>query len=871
MDKSVKSMMENTKKPVEISREHSLLLFIERVLDLTEREDVPVLEKARFFAISAENLDEFFMVRAAKLKKQNKTTLLASLYKRAGQLMKKQQDMLIKLKKSLSEKEIVLLSWEELTKGEKEFAKDYFHDLVFSSLYPGKNAPSFDFTKLKSRTLYAALEFEKEEDRSFFVLEVPAALTPFIRIEREHTQGYLSLETLVLHFAHRLFPERKLKDGCLFRVIRDAEIEVDDQKEDFPGEMENSLKKRRYGKIVRADIGTYKDKELYEYLKSEIGLREREIFSFPDFVDYSKFSFFYEDKRITDRKALLWSPLPIKKYVPKTSWFDLLKKEDRLLYFPYDCFDALLGIIKEAAEDEKVLAIKQTIYRVGKDSPLIDLLCKAAQNGKQVMVVMELRAKFDESQNIRTAKTLLDAGCKIVYGRTQKKVHSKLLLITRKEGEKIVRYAHIGTGNYNVHTSTGYTDAGLLTSKDGCTEQVSRLFRYLAGEKEMKRAEGSLLLVSPANIRDKLIEKIEVLSDSARKGGRARLVLKVNALTDDRVIHALYKAQSAGVKVDLIVRGICTLVPGVKGQSEHIRVISIVGRFLEHSRIWMFETDKNREFYIGSADLMPKNLDKRIETMVRIDGGNCKSRLYAILSAYLKDTVNASFMTKTLTYQKVKNPRAAYNVYEELEALPEPFLTSRQTKVPASAFFPSAFKGQGGGAETGLPLPGAPAGEREEPVREKTKKSGKIAVETKEQAKVSQGRIDSGPPLAHRAKEKEQRHSSYDISSEKSAAVSKKKIQSAPEENASAPIGGAKTPDPVKKGRKQTTSPLYKKPQRSPFPSFVFPVPEERDKGSAPDSNTPFDDSMIAFLAGGSYANAAGIPPVTDDKKKEQW
>ena len=679
-------------------REESLLAFDRRVLDMVRRPGVPVLERVKFFAIAAKNLDEFFMVRVAKLRKRGKTHLLAKLYQRAAVFLKEQEQLLDTfLLPTLSGAQIELLHWPQLNEKERAFAGDYFDDLVFSSLYPAKSEPPLEIRQLKNQVTYLAIAFAKGPDRSFTIIEIPRELPAFIRLERGKIQGYLDMQELIRHRVYRLFPGRKIKDCCFFRIIRDAEIEVDEEKEDLPEAMEASLKKRPYGKIVRADLGACRDPELYEYLKSEIGLREREIFRVSGAVDYSRYDFFCQDRRVAGREKLFWQPLPQTPYAP--DWFELLKKADRLLYFPYDSFQAVTGLLAQAAEDEQVLAIKQTIYRVGKDSPVIDQLIKAAECGKQVMVVMELRAKFDEGQNVRIARKLSKAGCTVVYGRTQKKVHAKLLLITRKERGQMIRYAHVGTGNYNEQTSRLYTDAGLMTSDKQSCEQISRLFRYLAGEREMKACRSDILLVSPANIRSALLEKINWLSQQAQKGQPAHLVMKVNALTDEKVIRALYQAK--GVRIDLIVRGICTLVPGVKGVSEHIRVVSIVGRFLEHSRIWYFSCADKQECYLGSADLMPKNLDKRVETMIKIADPQIREKLAHILNLYLHDTQNASELDQRMRYHPLSQRTPAYDVHEALKELADPFTAGRGEKGQVN---PADSKDRGGSPRA-LPLP----------------------------------------------------------------------------------------------------------------------------------------------------------------------
>jgi polyphosphate kinase len=660
------------------NRELSWLEFNRRVLDEALDETNPLLERLKFLAIFSTNLDEFFMIRVSGLKEQiaegvsklSRDGLLPAEQLReirdrlrpmlAEQMQCLNEDIL----PNLADQGIKIYSYQDLNKSEKKRLDDYFHKNIFPVLTPQAVDISHPFPYVSNLSLNLGLIVEPEEDfsheklghlftnRRFARIKLPPNVSRLIPIDESETRFSL-LGELVSANVEYLFPNMKTGKPYLFRVTRDADIEI---REDEAGDILRTIElelhhQKRFSFPVRMEIANSMPDEMMSYLAGSIGLTEQDIYRVEGFVNIPDLMRFYSLDRpeLKDKPISYSLPASFKR---KENIFETLKQHDILLHHPYTSYSAVTDFINAAAEDEKVLAIKICLYRAGKDSPVIKSLVKASRNGKQVAALVELKARFDEENNIEWARRLEAEGVHVVYGMRGMKTHSKVALVVRSEDDGLRRYIHIATGNYNPTTSRIYTDLGLLTSDPEIGADATDLFNFLTGygyQDEFRQ-----LLVAPVNLRERMLEMIKREADNKQNGKDARIIVKINSLTDDKIIAALYRASQAGVKIDLIIRGICTLRPGIEGLSENIRVVSVVGRFLEHSRIFYFANDGNEEIYIGSADWMHRNLDRRVEAVVPIKNSAHKTYLKEeVLAAYLQDDVNASVLQSDGTYEKI--------------------------------------------------------------------------------------------------------------------------------------------------------------------------------------------------------------------------
>ena len=656
----------NLKDPkLYINRELSWLEFNRRVLEEAEDETNPLLERLKFIAIFFTNLDEFFMIRVAGLKKQvaagvNRPSFdgltpkeqLKRISKKTRELLKTTERDYKNLVKLLKEEGIKLYTYRELPKKLKRKADKYFKELVFPVLTPLAVDLTHPFPHLPSLSFNIIVEMLSEELR-FGLVPVPKVLPRFVKLE-ENT--YIYLEELILEHLEELFPNQKIRSVATFRVTRDADIVIQEaEADDLLEEVEKGLRKRRFGQPVRLEINGGSEMVL-SFLKDELELSDDDIYKLKIPLNLSDLWSLYRE---VDRPDLKFPP-----YVPyyppqfEVGVFTALKKGEALLFHPYESFDPIVELVEEAAEDPNVLAIKQTLYRVGKNSPIVEALSRAAQNGKEVTAVVELKARFDEESNIVWAKKLEEDGVHVVYGVPGLKTHAKLLMIVRKEENGIKRYLHLGTGNYNVETAKVYSDVSFLTSDDNLGEDVSRIFNVITGYFHPPKLKE--IFISPVNLKQKILELIDAETSLGKKG---RIVAKMNSLVDPEVIEALYRASQRGVKIDLIVRGICCLRPGIPGVSENIRVISIVGKYLEHARIFYFSKDDR--VFISSADWMPRNFHRRVETLVPIKDDKLKEKLKEILEIQLKDTAKARILQSDGTYKRPE--KRDFNSQEFLE------------------------------------------------------------------------------------------------------------------------------------------------------------------------------------------------------------
>ncbi len=662
------------------NREVSWLEFDRRVLEEAMDEHVPVLERLKFLSIFSTNLDEFFMIRVSGLKEQIEESVselsldglsaaeqLKEVGKRLRPLLKKQVAYLHEtVLPDLANAGITVEPYKSLHAKDKKKLDKYFRDNLFPILTPQSVDSSHPFPYISNLSLNLGLFIEPNRNftqknlkhlfkqKRFTRIKLPPTVPRLIPIYDKKGR-YTLLEEVIGANAHHLFPNMKTSEGFLFRVTRDADIELrEDEAGDLMRTLERELQRRRFRFPVRLEVAAEMPDKMLHVLSDGVGVDEHDTYRIDGFVDIPDLMQLYS----LDRPELKDKPIPLVHpavLTEKKNVFEVLKKRDVLLHHPYTAYSELTDFVAEAAEDNQVQAIKICLYRTGKDSPVVNSLIRASQRGKQVTALVELKARFDEVMNIEWARRLENEGVHVVYGISTLKTHSKLLLVVRREKEKLVRYVHIATGNYNPVTSRSYTDLGLLTASEEIGADATSLFNFLTGYSQQTKYHR--LLVAPLNLREKLIELIRREKRNKLAGKEAQIIVKVNSLTDTELIEELYAASQAGVEIDLIIRGICSLRPGVKGLSSNIRVRSVVGRFLEHSRVIYFANggeEENEEVYIGSADWMQRNLDRRVEVVLPILDPEIKSYLKnSLLDAYLRDNVNARALRPDGTYRKL--------------------------------------------------------------------------------------------------------------------------------------------------------------------------------------------------------------------------
>ncbi len=641
-----------------LDRELSWLAFNRRVLELAEDPDLPLLERTRFLAIFASNLDEFFMVRVAGLKRRIATGLalrtasgleprqvLAAVSDTARELTARHAEIFhAEICPALGKEGIEVLRWDELHGDERVRMEELFRDLVFPVLTPLAVDPAHPFPYISGLSLNLAviLRHPATGHEHFARVKVPPILPRFVAAS---PQRFVPLEDVIAAHLHTLFPGMEVRQHHTFRVTRNEDLEVEeDDAENILKALERELMRRRFGPPVRLEIEESVDPHVLNLLVRELGVHDQEVYTVHAPLDLTG---------LTAIADLDRSELKYRRFLPKThrdlneadtakasDVFAALRQHDVLLHHPYDSFaTSVQAFIEQAAADPAVLAIKQTLYRTSGDSPIIDALVDAAEAGKQVLAVVEIKARFDEQANIRWARQLEEAGVHVVYGLVGLKTHCKLSLVVRQEVDGLRRYSHVGTGNYNPKTARIYEDLGVLTADPEVGEDLTRLFNQLSGY--APRTDYRRLLVAPRELRAGLVALIEREAENARAGRPAYIRLKLNSIVDEVIIDALYGASRAGVPVDLVVRGICALRPGVPGLSETVRVRSVLGRFLEHSRIFLFANNGDPVCYIGSADLMHRNLDRRVEALVRITSPEHIGELTDLVDLGMDESVRA--------------------------------------------------------------------------------------------------------------------------------------------------------------------------------------------------------------------------------------
>ncbi len=646
------------------NRELSWLDFNSRVLEEAFEKDNPVLERVKFLSITASNLDEFFMVRVAGVMDRMHsskadipdasgmtfTKQFEKITEKAHEFSKKQYSCLHRsIMPALRKQKLNFLKISELNKTQKQQVDDYFEKLVFPVLTPLAVDTSRPFPLLANKSLNIAVRLLKDGENIFAVVQVPSILQRFFEVKSDSGKSFVLLEDIIIQKLPQLFALYKIQACCTFRITRDSDLDIDEEADDLLVEIEHSLKKRQRGDPVRLEISSKSDEALRSFLVDMLGVGDKEIYEIPGPIDLTFLSKFGSIEGYDD---LRFSPIvpvdPPADFYGCDDVFRAIREKDRLVSHPYESFDSVIKFINQAAKDENVLAIKQTLYRVSGHSPIIAALIKAAENGKQVTVLVELKARFDEENNIVWAKKLEKAGCHVIYGLQGLKTHCKILLVVRREQDGIRRYLHMGTGNYNDITARFYTDIGLFTCDEQFGEDASSLFNVITGYS--KPPVYNKMKVAPTGLRAFFEEMITAETENARAGLPSGIIAKVNSLVDPEIIRLLYDASCAGVKITLIVRGICCLVPGIKGISENIEVRSIVGQLLEHSRIFIFENGGQRKIYMGSADWMQRNLDKRVELVFPIEDPQLIERSFGIINTMLRDVQNTRVQNPDTTY-----------------------------------------------------------------------------------------------------------------------------------------------------------------------------------------------------------------------------
>ena len=669
------------------NRELSWLEFNNRILFESRDTKNPLLERLKFLSITASNMDEFYIVRVASLrdlmsvnydeldisgrtvkqqleqideKARNSMSLMYSTYTRS-------------LLPSLKNHQIYISDYDDLDDHAKEVCDEYFQSTLYPILTPMAVDSSRPFPLIYNRQLnLCVLIDEREEDRElrlakqekkgkvydpyyrFATLQVPTVVPRLFELRLSTGVCFVPIEQIIRANLSSLFIGANVLASGFYRVMRNADLDIDeDEAEDLLKEIEEQVRKRRFGEIIRMEINDDMDIRLFKLLTSSLKISKKDVFSVSGPIDLTFLMKVYS--KISDEFPQLcyhnFTPAKPKMFPEGMNIFDAIRQKDRLVHHPYESFDPVVEFVRQAAVDPKVLAIKQTLYRVSSSSPIIRSLAEAAQNGKQAMVLVELKARFDEENNINWAKMLEKAGCHVIYGLVGLKTHSKITLVVRDEDDGIRRYLHLATGNYNDITAKIYTDIGLFTASETFGVDASEFFNTLSGFSEPP--EWRRLIPAPTRMKKYFLEKIRAEAKNAKAGKNSRIIAKMNSLVDASIIDALYEASCAGVKIDLIVRGICCLRPGVPGLSENITVRSITGRFLEHSRIYYFYNDGQEDIYLSSADWMPRNLIRRVELLFPVEDPDCKARVMEVLNIELEDTVRSHFLSADGNYHKL--------------------------------------------------------------------------------------------------------------------------------------------------------------------------------------------------------------------------
>lgn len=692
-------MMNTTdfKQKFYLNRELSWLSFNDRVLEEATDPNNPLLEKLKFVAITSSNLDEFFMIRVAGLKHQKENGVtrkdiagmtpeqqLQHISESAQHLVAKQYMYLKKILNALELEGLYFVKPRDLTKGQLEWLRDYFEREIFPVVTPMAVDSSHPFPFLASKSLNLAMLLEKIErtgdddndiDVKTAIVPVPSVLSRIIALpedkERKGCHDFVLLEDVIRHFAQQLFMGYDLLEAHAFRITRDADLYIDEEDaKDLVVEVERQLKKRQKGEAVRVEFERGTSRFMQRFITQSLNLVKNDLYEIDGPIDTTMYFRFcgipgYDKLRYPEAHPYTpWSMIQSH----EKDIFSMIREKDMLVHLPYESFDeSVVNFVMSAATDPDVLAIKQTLYRVSSRSPIIWALEKAAQNGKQVTVLMEVKARFDEENNIHMARRLEKAGAHVIYGLVGLKTHSKCTLIIRREKDGIRRYVHVATGNYNASTAKLYTDLGIFTCSDAFGADASAFFNLLSGYSDPPVWDS--FLVAPINLRERCVALIDREIQHVKNGENGHIIAKMNSLLDSRMVDKLYEASQAGVKIELIVRGICVLIPGIPGVSDNITVRSLVGRFLEHSRVFWFNNGGREELYIGSADWMPRNLNDRVELMIPVKDTDCMHRIKNMVLKELEDNQKAHIMQSNGTWVKMiasENKVCAQEYFQKL-------------------------------------------------------------------------------------------------------------------------------------------------------------------------------------------------------------
>ena len=712
------------------NRELSWLEFDDRILHEARDQKNPLLERLNFLAITASNLDEFYIVRVASLRDMQSIDFaerdiagfsIDEQLERIDQKTRRTMSLMYStygrsLVPSLAAEKIFLKNYDELSDQLKKIADSYFKTVLYPILTPMAVDSSRPFPLIYNRMLNMCVRLVNEpnqlklqesanygisnakksvnEDKYMYAtVQIPTVVKRLYQIPTEDGDVFIPVEQIIRANVGMLFDGQAVEATAFYRVMRNADLDIDeDEAEDLLKEIETQVRRRRFGEIIRLEVQDDIDSDLLRYIVDELEVDEADIFSVNGPIDLTFLS------KLTSACKAKHPELCYKAHEPaeaasfdgpvsELDIFEQIRAKDRIVHHPYETFEPVLEFVKQAARDPNVLAIKQTLYRVSDRSPIIASLLEAAQNGKQVMVLVELKARFDEENNINWAKKLENAGCHVIYGLVGLKTHSKITLVVRKEEDGIRRYLHLATGNYNDVTAKIYTDLGLFTANESFGEDASEFFNMLSGfsiPQSWRR-----LIPAPLWMKDYFIARIRREADNARAGKPARIIAKINSLVDETVIKALYTASNAGVKIDLIVRGICCLRAGVPGMSDNITVRSITGRFLEHSRIFYFYNEGHEDIYLASADWMPRNLNRRVELLFPIEDPDCRARVKEVLDVELADTVRAHFLSPDGTYHKLDlRGKEKVDSQQKLIDLADAAVAERHKSIDKHEFIP---------------------------------------------------------------------------------------------------------------------------------------------------------------------------------------
>lgn len=681
------------------NRELSWVAFDHRVLGEARDKSLPLFERLKFLSITASNLDEFFMVRVASLKDMVNAGYLKKDI--AGMTAMEQLDKLntathelVGMQYSTYNRSLLPLleqnglkvveTHEELEETDKAYVDRYFQDNVYPVLTPMAVDSSRPFPLIRNKSLNLGALISRKETSSglkkhlfkrsaaskeleFATVQVPSVLPRIVNLPDGHdgSRRVILLEQIIERNMDKLFLNYDIECVYPFRIMRNADFSLEEEEAaDLLKEIEKQLKQRQWGQVIRLEVEAGIDTRLLDFIRKELCVETQDVYEIPGPLDLTVLMKMYGLEGFDKLKTPNYTPQPVAGLAPDADLFEEIRKRDILLHHPYETFAPVVDFIKQASRDPEVLAIKQTLYRVSGNSPIIAALSQAAENGKQVTVLVELKARFDEENNIVWAKKLEKAGCHVIYGLVGLKTHCKITLVVRKEEEGIRRYVHLGTGNYNDSTAKLYTDCGILTCNEAIGEDATAVFNMLSGYSEP--LSWNHLALAPLWLKDKFLYLIRREKENAQHNKPARIVAKMNSLCDPDVIKALYEAAAAGVKIDLIVRGICCLRTGVEGTNDNITVRSIVGNFLEHARIFYFENGGNVELYMGSADWMPRNLERRVEILFPVLNPQLKEQVWHILDVQLRDNVKAQLLQPDGTYEKVdKRGKALCNAQEQ--------------------------------------------------------------------------------------------------------------------------------------------------------------------------------------------------------------